>query len=67
MSKHLLWLLLDTYKARKAGPAALERRRQARLPDMVAFARANSPYYRDLYRGLPERTLDPALLPVTSK
>ena len=67
MSEHLLWLLLDTYRARKAGPAAIERRRRARLAEMVAFARATSPYYRDLYRDLPERTLDPALLPVTSK
>jgi phenylacetate-coenzyme A ligase PaaK-like adenylate-forming protein len=34
---------------------------------MVAFARANSPYYRELYRGLPEQVEDPTLLPVTSK
>jgi phenylacetate-coenzyme A ligase PaaK-like adenylate-forming protein len=34
---------------------------------MVAFARAHSPYYRELYRGLPERVEDPALLPVTDK
>ena len=34
---------------------------------MVTHARANSPYYRGLYRGLPERVEDPALLPPTSK
>ncbi|MEV0203241.1 hypothetical protein [Nonomuraea sp. NPDC050691] len=34
---------------------------------MVAHARAHSPYYRELYQGLPERVDDPALLPVTDK
>lgn len=34
---------------------------------MVTYARANSPYYRDLYRDLQDRIEDPALLPVTDK
>lgn len=34
---------------------------------MVAFARAHSPYYRELYRDLSERTDDPTLLPITRK
>jgi phenylacetate-coenzyme A ligase PaaK-like adenylate-forming protein len=34
---------------------------------MVAFARANSPYYRELYRNLPDKVEDATLLPVTSK
>ena len=38
-----------------------------RLADMVAFARAESPYYRELYQRLPERVEDPTLLPVTDK
>jgi phenylacetate-CoA ligase len=38
-----------------------------RLADIVAFARANSPYYRDLYKNLPTRIADPSLLPVTDK
>jgi phenylacetate-CoA ligase len=33
----------------------------------VAYARANSPYYRELYRDLPDMVDDPALLPVTDK
>jgi phenylacetate-coenzyme A ligase PaaK-like adenylate-forming protein len=33
----------------------------------VAFARAESPYYRELYQGLPEHIIDPTLLPATSK
>ena len=47
--------------------AAIKRRWRARLAEMVAHVRANSPYYRELYRDLPERVEDPALLPVTSK
>ena len=38
-----------------------------RLADVVAFARTNSPYYRELYNDLPARVEDPALLPVTDK
>lgn len=38
-----------------------------RLADIVAFARANSPYYRDLYKNLPTRFAAPSLLPVTDK
>jgi len=34
---------------------------------MVAYARANSPYYRELYDDLPERIESPGLLPVTDK
>ncbi len=60
-------MLLDARRAEKQGPAAVERRRWARLAEMVAFARANSPYYRDLYQDLPERTEDPVRLPVTSR
>lgn len=34
---------------------------------MVAFASANSPYYHELYRDLPERIEDPTLLPIINK
>ncbi|MEW6637777.1 MAG: hypothetical protein AB1425_13305, partial [Actinomycetota bacterium] len=53
--EHPLWLLRDARRARKQGPAAIERRQRARLAGMVAFACANSPYYRKLYRDLPEK------------
>ena len=57
------------------GRESLERLREdprraqqrARLAEMVAFARAKSPYYRELYQGLPERIEDSTLLPVTDK
>ncbi len=67
MSESLPQLLFDTYRLRKAGPVVIERRRHARLLEMVAFARASSPYYRALYQGIPEKIEDPQLLPVTSK
>lgn len=60
-------LLRDARAARKQGGQAIERRQRERLADMVAFARAHSPHYQQLYRGLPERVSNPALLPVTSK
>lgn len=67
MSESLLWLLLDIRQARNQGPAAIKQRQRARLAEMVAYARANSPYYREIYRNLPERVEDPLLLPVTRK
>ncbi|MEU7856905.1 hypothetical protein [Nonomuraea sp. NPDC049141] len=51
----------------REGPAAIARRQRAHLVEMVAYARANSPYYRELYRDLPEQVDDPMLLPVTNK
>jgi len=63
----MLWLLRDTRKAKKQGMKAIKERQRARLADIVAFARANSPYYRELYKDLPERIEDTVLLPVTSK
>jgi len=67
MSENFLWLLIDTVRARRQGIAAIERRQRARLAEMVAFARANSPYYRELYKDLSGRIEDTALLPITSK
>jgi len=67
MAESLLWTLLDVRRARKQGPAALALRQRTRLADMVTYARANSPYYRERYRGLPGHVDDPALLPVTNK
>ncbi|MDT8900139.1 hypothetical protein [Anaeroselena agilis] len=67
MSESLMRLLLDTRRARKQGLAAIAERQRARFAEIVAFARANSPYYRELYKDLPERIEDTTLLPITSK
>ncbi|MFJ8942630.1 phenylacetate--CoA ligase family protein [Streptomyces sp. NPDC102395] len=60
-------LVRDGRRTLRQGPDALAHRQRERLASMVDFARANSPYYRELYRTLPERVEDPALLPVTHK
>ena len=67
MTESILWLIRDGRRAMKQGPAAVAQRRRSRFEEMVAFARASSPYYRDLYSDLPAELDDPALLPVTDK
>lgn len=67
MSESVLSLLRDMRRAKKQGPAAVALRQRTRLAEMVAFARANSPYFRELYQGLPERIEDTTVLPVTNK
>jgi len=59
--------LIDTRRAKREGPAGIAQRQRARLAEMVAFARSNSPYYRELYRDLPAHVEDPTLLLVTDK
>ncbi|GIW86327.1 MAG: hypothetical protein KatS3mg108_0651 [Isosphaeraceae bacterium] len=65
MSEGLFWTLREAFASRK--PQKVAKRQRVRLAEMVAFARANSPYYRELYRDLPDKVEDPTLLPVTSK
>src|SRR5690606_2914948 len=67
MAESILSTLLDARRVTKGDRTGIERRQRARLGDMVAFARARSPYYRELYRGLPDRIDDAAALPVTDK
>lgn len=67
MSEHLLGLIWNAWRAKCGGPDALTSRQRTRLAEQVAFARANSPYYRELYQNLPERVEDATLLPVISK
>jgi phenylacetate-CoA ligase len=66
MSESILRLLRDAHRASKQGPTTRALRRE-RLAELVAYARAHSPYYRELYRDLPDRIADPTLLPVTTK
>lgn len=62
-----VWLLQDARIARRQGAPAIAARQERRLADLVSFARTQSPYYRQLYRGLPDRITDATLLPVTTK
>lgn len=67
MTESRLRLLLDARAAWKRGSEGVTSRQRDRLSDMVTYARTRSPYYRGLYRGLPEQIIDPSLLPVTTK
>jgi phenylacetate-CoA ligase len=62
-----LSLTRDAFVARRQGPAAIERRGRARLAELVEFVRDRSPFFRALYRGLPDGVADAAALPATDK
>ncbi|WP_394827748.1 hypothetical protein [Pendulispora albinea] len=57
----------DVRKARKEGPEGVSRRQRARLRELIAYVRAHSPYYRELYADLPASLDDVRPLPVTNK
>ncbi|HEX8983418.1 MAG TPA: phenylacetate--CoA ligase family protein [Ktedonobacterales bacterium] len=57
----------DVLRAGAAGPAALNARQRKRLRALIAFTRARSPYYRELYRNLPTDTTNLHALPVVTK
>ncbi|WP_439659410.1 phenylacetate--CoA ligase family protein [Lentzea sp. HUAS TT2] len=67
MSESTFALLRDVRAAHKQSTDEMARRQRERLADIVAHARTHSPYYREHYRGLPDRITDPQLLPITSK
>ncbi|GAA4069674.1 hypothetical protein [Actinomadura miaoliensis] len=64
-------LLADARRAKAGGEQAMASRHQARLAELVAWARTRSPYYRHLYQDLPtdlaHGAADLADLPVTRK
>lgn len=67
MTDRVTSLIIDAFRAQREGPAGLERRHRRRLVDLVGHSRQNSPFYRSLYRGLPEQVDDVGLLPVVDK
>ena len=67
MSRSKLSVILDARRALKAGAQAIRARQRRRLAEMVAFARAQSPYYPELYRNVANGADDSTLLPVTDK
>jgi phenylacetate-CoA ligase len=58
---------LDMAVATRQGGPGLMRRRLERFSSLVEHARAQSPFYRELYAGLPPGAPDPEQLPRTSK
>lgn len=67
MREDLRGIARDARLAVREGEEGIARRQRARLAEMVAYARAHSPYYRELYHGLPDEVDDPTRLPVTRK
>ena len=57
MRNSTLKIALDARRATRGGPAAIAVRQQARLAELVAFARTCSPYYRRLYKDLAGRRM----------
>jgi len=63
----LLSRMSEIWWTRAAGAAAVETAGRRRFNTLVRFARLRSPFYREAYRGLPERDLDPREVPVVTK
>ncbi|MBP7732935.1 MAG: phenylacetate--CoA ligase family protein [Caldisericia bacterium] len=61
------WIRRDIEIARRLGVDVIAERQRSRFIDIVAFARQNSAYYKELYKDLPENIDNPRLLPVTDK
>jgi len=59
--------VLNVWRNNRRAPYEIEAQQRARLAALVDFARANSPYYKKLYRNLPATLEDAALLPPVSK
>src|SRR5665213_2018127 len=57
----------EIWWTRMSGKEAIDVARQRRFNTLVRFARDHSPFYREAYRGLPERDLDPRELPTVTK
>lgn len=66
-SRNPLSIAWKAWKDERGGPAAITARQQARLVELVDFARKCSPYYRSLYAGLPPHVSDVRLLPPVTK
>jgi hypothetical protein len=49
MTESVLRLLLDVRRASKGGAETIAQRQRLRLAEIVNYARAHSPYYRELY------------------
>lgn len=63
----LLNTLWDGWRARRGGERALSTRCEHRLVNLIAFARARSPFYQNLYRQLPAGIHEIQELPPVSK
>ncbi|MBF9128577.1 phenylacetate--CoA ligase family protein [Plantactinospora sp. S1510] len=67
MAEGLMSVAWDLRRVRRGGQGLVAEWQRARLADLLARARSGSPYYRELYRDLPDRIDDVTSLPVTTK
>ena len=60
-------VFLDSRRVTRGTPEMVLARQQKRLNELVAFARTNSRFYAEKYRGLPETITDVRQLPAVTK
>lgn len=62
-----LSIFMDARSITRGTPEMLASRQRERLNELVRFARANSRFYAEKYRGLPDDVTDVRLLPPVTK
>ncbi|MGO4193586.1 phenylacetate--CoA ligase family protein [Arthrobacter sp. YAF17] len=67
VSGTMVGIAWDIWRAEREGPEGISRRQRARLAELVGFARSASPYYRHLYRDVPDDVADVRQLPRVGK
>ena len=60
-------VFMDSRRVTRGTPEMLAKRQRERLNELVKFARANSRFYAEKYRGLPEIITDVRQLPTVTK
>ncbi len=66
-SFNFLSIAMDARRVTRGTPEMLASRQKERLNELVAFARTNSRFYAEKYRGLPETISDVRQLPPVTK
>lgn len=67
VSGTMVGIAWDIWRAEREGPEGIARRQRARLAEVVGLARSASPYYRHLYRDVPDDVADVRQLPRVGK
>lgn len=67
MKREAFLLYLDGNRNINLGPEAVKKLQRQRLSELTVITRANSAFYQQLYKGLPEWIDEPSMLPITSK
>ncbi len=67
MPKETRRAVVDLFRTRRAGAGTIEGRQRRRLWELIRFARASSPFYRELYAELPRDLPDFSALPAVTK